>query len=73
MKTEREQFESAVRRLGLAMFFGWEEGRGYIDADTWKSFAVWQAARKHERDQLVGTLGNLLDGARKLQMEEVQQ
>lgn len=40
----RERFETLARSLGLALHFAWEQGRGYIDPDTWKAFAIFKAA-----------------------------
>jgi hypothetical protein len=40
---ERAEFEKWARVSGLNFYFAYEQGRGYIDADTWKAFQAWQA------------------------------
>lgn len=46
---ERQAFEKWVRDSSLALYLAYDHGRGgYVDPDTWKAFAAWQARGEQE-------------------------
>lgn len=38
-----EEFEKWARESGLALYLAWEQGRGYIDPETWKAAKAFNA------------------------------